>query len=351
MAKFNLGYEVPFQPCMWGNGQNGQWSIQPNISYAGRGSTRPMWELIYGHYAGRMGMATPYTAQPVAQVRPEGGGSRVHASTFDQFGFGTLTFVHDQSVVPTKPSVLVASRSADKVILSWWGAAGAMSYNVKRSSNMSGPFIRIAGSENFSYTDTNLAPGKYYYVVTGLVGSATNETASSNIAEVSTVSQLYMQLNFDQTSGITTVDATGNGYNGMLVNNATYVTGKTGNAVLLDGKNSYVSLPEGLVSNLTDFTISAWIYLNDNTRAWSRVFDFGGRPGAYMFLTPKSSRGTVRFTIGTVYAYNEQVIEAAVVFSTHRWVHIVVTLVGSVGTIYANGVIVGSNAAIDFPPF
>jgi hypothetical protein len=59
VAKFNLGYEVPYQPYMCGNGQNGQWSIQPSISDAGRGSTRPMWELVYGHYTGRMGMAAP----------------------------------------------------------------------------------------------------------------------------------------------------------------------------------------------------------------------------------------------------------------------------------------------------
>jgi fibronectin type 3 domain-containing protein len=135
----------------------------------------------------------------------------VHASSFDQLGFGTLTFARDPVVVPTKPSALMASRSADKVILSWWGAAGAMNYNVKRSSKASGPFITIAVSDHFSYTDTNLAPGTYYYVVTGLMSTDTNETAPSNIAEVSTVSQLYMQLNFDQTSGITAGDTTGNG--------------------------------------------------------------------------------------------------------------------------------------------
>ena len=350
VAKFNLGYDVPYQPYMWGNGQKGQWSIQSNISVNGRGSTRPMWELVYGHDTGRMGVAAPYTEKSVAQVRPEGGSSRVHPSSFDQLGFGTLTFVRDPVLNPTKPSSLVATRSADKVILSWWGAAGATSYNVKRSRTMGGPFLTIAVRDDFSYSDAVLTPGKYFYVVTGLLGTNASETAPSNIAEVSTVSELHMHLKFDQTSGTIAVDTTGNGHDGVLINNATFVGGRYGNAILLDGINSYVSLSEGLVSNLTDFTISAWIYLYDNIRQWSRIFDFGGKPGAYMFLTPRGSKGTIRFTVGTVYTYNEQLIDTAVVFPTHRWVHIAVTLSARVGIIYIDGLVVGSIPTIDFPP-
>jgi hypothetical protein len=300
VAKFNLGYDVPYQAYMWGTGQKGQWSIQTGISHAGRGSIRPIWELVYGHYTGRLGMAAPYTAQSVVQVRPEGGGSRSHSSTFDQLGFGILTFARDRIVIATKPISLMATKSADKVVLSWWGVVVAISYNVKRSSKVDGPFINIAVSDKFHYTDADLAPGKYYYMVTGLMGSTINETAPSNIVEISTIPELYMQLRFDQTDGITVEDATGNGHNGTLVNNASFVAGKSNNAVLLDGRNSYMSLPEGLMSNLTDFTISAWVYLNDNTHQWSRIFDFGGKPGAHMFLTPKGPKGTVRYLNGKV---------------------------------------------------
>ncbi|CAF0968211.1 unnamed protein product [Didymodactylos carnosus] len=351
VAKFNLGFGVPYQPYMWGVGQNGQWSIQPQISEAHRGHTRPVWELVYGHYTDRMGMAAPYTAQFVARVRPEGGASPSNPSSFDQFGFGTLTFTRDPVATPTKPSSLMAAKRADKVVLSWWGAAGATSYNVKRSTKVGGPYITIGVSDNFTYTDTDLAPGKYYYVVTGLVESYTNETAPSNEAEVSTAPELYIYLKFDETSGMTAADATGSGHIGTFVNGATFVAGKSGNAISLDGRNSYVSLSEDVVFDLTDFTISAWVYLNDNTRQWPRIFDFGGKTGTYMFLTPKGPKGTLRFTVATVYTYNEQVIDATAVFPTRQWVHIAVTLSDRVGTIYVNGVAVGSNPTIDFPPF
>ena len=37
------------------------------------------------------------------------------------------------------------------------------------------------------------------------------------------------------------------------------VPGRIGNAVKLNGSDEYVSLPTGIVSGLSDFTISAWV--------------------------------------------------------------------------------------------
>ena len=46
------------------------------------------------------------------------------------------------------------------------------------------------------------------------------------------------------------------------------VPGKFGNAVKLSGSNEFVNLPTGIVSGLTDFTISAWVNLSANP-TWS----------------------------------------------------------------------------------
>ena len=54
------------------------------------------------------------------------------------------------------------------------------------------------------------------------------------------------------------IDFSGNGNNGVLNGNANIsTTGIIGNAVSLDGSSGYVSLPAGLLNNLSDFTISA----------------------------------------------------------------------------------------------
>ena len=79
------------------------------------------------------------------------------------------------------PSGLTAKSSKNSVALSWGAAAGAASYNVKRSGSSGGPYALIASIASTSYTDESLAAGTYYYVVTSM--SASGE--SSNSIEVS----------------------------------------------------------------------------------------------------------------------------------------------------------------------
>ena len=64
------------------------------------------------------------------------------------------------------------------------------------------------------------------------------------------------------------------------------VPGKFGSALQLNGGSpaSYVQLPQGIVTGLTDFTIAAWV----NPAAvpnWARVFDVGTGETAYLFRT------------------------------------------------------------------
>jgi hypothetical protein len=68
------------------------------------------------------------------------------------------------------------------------------------------------------------------------------------------------------------------------------IPGQIGTALSLCGNNEYVGLPSGIVSGLSDFTISAWVNPSANT-AWSRVFDFGTGTGDYMFLTLNAGGG------------------------------------------------------------
>jgi TatA/E family protein of Tat protein translocase len=79
------------------------------------------------------------------------------------------------------PSGLTAKSNKNSVTLSWSAAAGAGSYNVKRSGTSGGPYALIAAIAATNYTDEGLAGGTYYYVVTSM--GAAGE--SSNSIEVS----------------------------------------------------------------------------------------------------------------------------------------------------------------------
>ena len=186
------------------------------------------------------------------------------------------------------------------------------------------------------------------YSTTGF-GGVVYSTIDSAIPD-DTGASLQTLLLFNEASGTTAADSTVNGRHGTLVNGPTRVTGKGGNAVDLDGTNDYVSLPTGVVSTLSDFTISTWVNL-DAASPWSRIFDFGSGTTSYMFLTPANgATGTVRFAITTSGGGGEQTISGTSALPTGAWTHVAVTVSGNLGILYVNGVEVGRNAALTLTP-
>jgi hypothetical protein len=127
------------------------------------------------------------------------------------------------------------------------------------------------------------------------------------------------------------------------------VPGKIGNALRLSGNGDYVQLPAGLVSGLSDFTVSAWVNPAANS-AWSRVFDFGTGTGDYMFLTLSAGGGPLRFAITTSGNGNEQQLTAPATLPLNTWSHVAVTLSGTTGTLYINGTPVAANANMTLHP-
>lgn len=77
---------------------------------------------------------------------------------------------------------------------------------------------------------------------------------------------------------------------GTLQNNAVI----SGGQVVLDGTNSYVSLPQGTISALTNnATFEVW-FTDNSSAQWARIFDFGSVPGGApgVFLTQWANVGT-----------------------------------------------------------
>ncbi|MEO7097880.1 MAG: LamG-like jellyroll fold domain-containing protein [Luteolibacter sp.] len=346
IAKYNLGERVPFQAYEWGTGPHGDRREQTQIS-SDQGTFRMGYELVVNHYVHR-GIAAPWSERYAAKLRPEGvpGG---HASSFDQFGLGTLTDTIDPQVKNPVPSGLTARKASSGVVLSWWGAAGADSYSVKRAPAPDAPVTILASGikDPLTFTDTAPLPGANYYLITGMRAGV--PTLPSNVAVLTMKPSLVAHYTFDASSGSSARDETGKN-NGILQRGATWDQGKIAKAILLDGKDGHVTLPVGIGTDLSDFTIAAWVRI-DSEKAWMRVSDFGDDRGNYMFLTPRGANGKARFAISTTYGYNEQVIDAGDTFPKGEWAHLAVTLSGKTGTLYLNGVAVGTNSAIDFPPF
>ena len=326
--------------------QNGKQGLKPGLSPASQGSTRPVWESIYNHYVKRRGLAAPYVALQVAQLHPEGDGGNG-----DQLGFGTLTFSRDAVVTGNSPSGVTAYLRGSQVLLSWWGVAGATSYNVKRATNASGPFTTIATgiSDVLTWTDATVIQATTYYYAVTAVNSA-GEGAASTALRVATSPELLLHIGFDEGVGTIAADSIGAWPASTLVNGPTWIAGQAGNAIALDGIDDHVVLPSSTTAALADFTIAARVRL-DAAGKWARAFDLGSGERRWMMLTVKDGGGLPAFEIDTCHGYVTQRIEGSTALPLGQWVHVAVTLAGSTGSFYVNGVLAGSNAAMTLAPY
>jgi hypothetical protein len=84
---------------------------------------------------------------------------------------------------------------------------------------------------------------------------------------------------------------------------------------------------------------------------WNRIFDFGDNTTVYMFLTPQNgASGKIRYAITTSGTGGEQQINSSSVVPTNGWHHLAVTLSGAVGTLYLDGVAIGTNSSMTLNP-
>ena len=349
-CKYNLWQDVPYQSYYVCEGGSFAWGTIA-LNGGGRGFLPPTWDLFYNHYVNKRGLAAPYTAQAASVTRPDGFYNNANSPDF--VGFTTLTCLLDPIAAGSVPSGVTARIYGTNVLLNWWGSAYATNYLVKRATVPGGPYTTIASipaSADRAFFDSAVTNGSVYYYV---VSAQDKFGESPNSPEKSIgLNQLTTYYRFNETSGTTAADGSGLSSSATLMNGASFTaSGKFSNAVSLNGSSQYVALPNGLITDLGDFTISAWVYLNSQN-AWARLFDFGADTDRYMFLAPFNG-SVMRFAISKFTGPGEQQISAPAL-TTGAWHHVAVTLKrnqgSGVGTIYVDGVATGSNNAMTFTP-
>jgi hypothetical protein len=124
-----------------------------------------------------------------------------------------------------------------------------------------------------------------------------------------------------------------------------------GQALVLNGTNSYVDLPIGSVINsLSDMTISLYANFAGTGGDWQRVFDFGSGNTNYMFLCPRMTASSpMRFAIRTT-AIGEQVLTATSGLPT-GWHHVAIVIDSKTMTmrLQLDGTVVATGATTLLP--
>lgn len=179
---------------------------------------------------------------------------------------------------------------------------------------------------------------------------SSEDTVKVTVAPAPPLPPVIVQYSFNETSGTTASDSTGNGMDGALKGSATWVQGKQDNGLQLNGTDSYVKMPAGILSRVHDITIATWVKAN-KLGNYARIFDFGSGTNTYMYLSPKVGGGGMKFGITTTGngPGQEQVINAPAL-PTGVWKHVAFTLSGKTGILYVDGVQVGINTNITLDP-
>ncbi len=156
-------------------------------------------------------------------------------------------------------------------------------------------------------------------------------------------------LRFDDGSGPTATDSSGNGWHGALAGGSAWEDGRIEGGLGFES-GGHLNLPEGIFTGIDDFTIGFWLKpgaLSDG----ARVFDFStGDDANGMTFTPRTPEGVMRFSISV--GGVAQVLEAppAVQFPTGSWSHAALVKSGGTTTLYLDGEPVATTAALTHRP-
>ena len=143
---------------------------------------------------------------------------------------------------------------------------------------------------------------------------------------------------FDEGSGTTAVDFSGNGNDGTLIGDSHYVAGKIGMALEFDGIDDFVDVPhdESLMVG-AEVTVMAWIHTSRHggpgTEGWQGIIAKSNGPRSYSFYT--ESGGGLHFSTTSGGAFVGTVSTGRVPLD--EWAHVCAMVIGGEHQYYING--------------
>jgi hypothetical protein len=218
----------------------------------------------------------------------------------------------------------------------------------------------VAQTQSFTETPASLGITTQNWI--GRSQSATDPCLSATVDEFRVYSRAlsanevllearmlpYVWYPFDDGTGSIAHDATGGGHDATLLGAATWGSGRSGGAVVLDGQTGYVQLPASILATANEATVGGWVYLSSLTPN-ARLFDFGSGTSQYMYVSPENGFNLLEFSI-TTGGLNDAQFARGSVPVTGAWQLIMVTLSGGMAQLDVNGSPAGDATAVSLTP-
>ena len=182
--------------------------------------------------------------------------------------------------------------------------------------------------------------GRICCAVTIAVALGVAELAAAP-ASMAATAGLVAAYGFDEGSGTTVTDASGNGNTGTITNATWAATGKYGKALQFNGTNALVTIPDAASLHLsTGMTLEAWVNPSTVNANWRDVI-YKGNDNYYLEATStNASKPDAGMIAGGSYA--DAFGTAALTANT--WSYLTETYDGSTLRLYVNGTQVASTA-------
>ncbi len=253
---------------------------------------------------------------------------------------------------PTAPTNLIANAvSSSEIDLSWIASTddvGVTGYRVERCQGTScSDFTQIATPSGTSYNDIGLSPSTTYRYRVRATDAAGNLSDYSNIANATTQSAapagLVAAYSFDEGSGTTVSDSSGNGNTGTISGTTWTSSGKYNGALTFDGTSSRVNISNSASLQLTTgMTLEAWVNPTTVTSAWRDVM-MKGKDNYYLEATSsKSSKPVGGGKIGGTTNVNAV---GTAPLPTNTFTYLAAAYDGSAIRLFVNGTQVSSTPA------